>query len=101
MWLHADIQSVPDIVRHNARIRPDATALTQVRRTETFAALDASTNRVANAIRARALPPEPVVAFIGKNSIPFFEVLFGVTKAGCAILPLNWRLAAAELAAIL
>ena len=101
MWLHADIQSVPDIVRHNARVRPDSTALTQGKRTQTFAALDAAASRVANAILARTLPHEPVVAFIGKNSIPFFEVLFGATKAGCAILPLNWRLASAELADIL
>ena len=101
MWLHADIHSVPDIVRHNAAIRPDKTALVQGHRIETFAALDAATNRVANAILSRELPREPVIAFIGKNSIPFFEVLFGATKAGCAILPLNWRLAAPELAVIL
>ena len=101
MWLHADIQAVPDIVRHNARISPDKTALTQGQRTATFAALDIATNRLANAILARKLPLDAVVAFIGKNSIPFFEVLFGATKAGCAILPLNWRLAAAELAAII
>ena len=101
MWHHADIHAVPDIVRHNAAISPDKTALIQGARTETFAALDLATNRLANAILSRKLPFEPVIAFIGKNSIPFFEVLFGATKAGCAMLPLNWRLAAAELVTIL
>jgi acyl-CoA synthetase (AMP-forming)/AMP-acid ligase II len=100
MWLHADIQAIPDIVRHYARISPDNTALTQGGRIATFGMLDVATSRLANAILARKPPSEAVIAFIGKNSIPFFEVLFGATKAGCAILPLNWRLAAAELAAI-
>ena len=100
MWLHADIQAIPDIVRHYARVSPDTTALTQGEQTVTFGMLDVATSRLANAILARKPPSEAVIAFIGKNSIPFFEVLFGATKAGCAILPLNWRLAAAELAAI-
>ena len=40
--------------------------------------------------------PGSVVAFIGKNSIAFFDILFGASKAGCTVLPLNWRLATAR-----
>ena len=100
MWLHADIELLPDIVRHRARVSPDKTALIEGSRRLTFRELDASTNRVAQAIAREGAQPDSVVAFVGKNSIPFFEIMFGAGKAGCTVLPLNWRLAAAELVAI-
>ena len=100
MWLHADVKVLPDIVRHRARVSPDKTALIEGSRRMTFAELDSSTNRIAHAVARDGAAPDSVVAFIGKNSIPFFEILFGAGKAGCAVLPLNWRLAAAELAPI-
>ncbi len=97
MWHHADIQSLPDIVRHYARTTPDKTALIEGRHRMTFRQLDRSSNRLAQAAMRHGARPDSVVAFIGKNSIPFFEILFGASKAGCTVLPLNWRLAAPEL----
>jgi len=100
MWLHADIKLLPDIVRHRARVNPDKTALIEGSRRRTFRELDAATSRMANAIAREGVKPGSVVGFVGKNSIPFFEIMFGAGKAGCTLLPLNWRLAAAELVAI-
>jgi len=100
MWLHADIKLLPDIVRHRARVSPDKTALIEGSRRQSFSELDTSTNRIAHAINREGARPDSVVAFVGKNSIPFFEILFGAGKAGCTVLPLNWRLAAPELAVI-
>lgn len=100
MWLHADIKVLPDIVRHGARVNADKAALVEGSRRLTFRELDAATNRVANALAREGVKPGSVIAFVGKNSIPFFEILFGASKAGCTVLPLNWRLAAAELAPI-
>ncbi len=100
MWLHADIKVLPDIVRHRARVHPDKTALIEGSRHLSFLELDVATNCVANALLREGVKPDSVVAFIGKNSISFFEVLFGAGKAGCTVLPLNWRLAAPELAPI-
>ena len=100
MWLHADIKILPDIVRHRARTDPDKTALVEGSRRLSFRELDSVTNRVARAIARDGAGPDSVVAFVGKNSIPFFEIMFGAGKAGCTLLPLNWRLAAAELIAI-
>ena len=97
MWLHADIKSLPDIVRHQARTLPEKTALIEGSRRLSFRELDRSTNRIAHAVALHGAGPGRVVAFVGKNSIPFFEVLFGAGKAGCTVLPLNWRLATAEL----
>jgi acyl-CoA synthetase (AMP-forming)/AMP-acid ligase II len=97
MWLHADVKVLPDIVRHRARVMPDKPALVEGRRRLSFGELDTETNRLAHAVARAGARPNSVVAFIGKNSIPFFQILFGASKAGCTVLPLNWRLAAAEL----
>ncbi|MDB5871658.1 MAG: Perillic acid-CoA ligase GeoC [Ramlibacter sp.] len=101
MWLHADIHSVPDIVRYRARVSPEKTALIESARRVTFLELDETTNRVARGIQREGVPPDSVIAFLGKNSIAFFEIMYGAGKAGCTALPLNWRLAAAELVPIL
>ena len=45
--------------------------------------------------------PPANVGFLGKNSSRYFELLFGVVKAGCAMAPLNWRLAVPEIVAII
>ncbi|HEY2559485.1 MAG TPA: long-chain-fatty-acid--CoA ligase [Caldimonas sp.] len=97
MWLHADIKVLPDVVRHRARVSPDKTALIEGSRRLTFKELDDRASAVAHAVARDGAKPGSVVAFVGKNSIPFFEILFGASKAGCTVLPLNWRLAAAEL----
>src|SRR5258706_2296513 len=101
MWLHADVKVLPDIVRHRARVMPEKTALIEGSRRVTFGQLDTETNRVAHAVARDGAKPGAVVAFAGKNSIPFFEILFGASKAGCTVLPLNWRLAPAELIPII
>jgi acyl-CoA synthetase (AMP-forming)/AMP-acid ligase II len=100
MWLHADIQSLPDIVRHYGRTTPDKTALIEGRHRISFRELDRSSNRLAQAVVRHGAKPGTVVAFLGKNSIPFFEIMFGCAKAGAVLLPLNWRLAAPELVPI-
>ena len=101
MWHYADIKVLPDIVRHGARVNPDKTALIDGSRRMTFRELDAATSKVANALARDGVKPGSVVAFVGKNSIPFFEIMFGASKAACTVLPLNWRLVAAELAPII
>ena len=101
MWHYADIKVLPDIVRHGARVNADKTALIEGSRRMTFRELDAATSKVANALARDGVKPGSVVAFVGKNSIPFFEIMFGASKAACTVLPLNWRLAAAELAPII
>ena len=100
MWLHADIANVADIVRHHARTGPRRTALVEGRFTLSWGELDEVSSRLAAALRRAGVREGDVVAYLGRNSIPFFEVLYGAAKAGATLLPLNWRLAAPELAAI-
>lgn len=100
MWLYADIANVADIVRHYGAQTPDKKALVEGAFSITFRELDEASSRLASALRQRGVGEGSVVGFFGKNSIPFFEVLYGAAKAGATLLPLNWRLAAAELVEI-
>lgn len=101
MWLHTEITSLADIPRHYARTAGDRVALMSATRKMSWRELDLASNRLANLLIARGVPPGGIVAFFGKNSIEYFIAIFGANKAGCALLPLNWRLAAPEQAAVL
>lgn len=101
MWLYSEIRTLGDIPRHYARTTPDAPAIIDATGAQTFRELDARSNRIANALVQLGVTKGDRVAFLGKNSAPYFEILFGVNKADAALLPLNWRLAPPELAAVL
>jgi acyl-CoA synthetase (AMP-forming)/AMP-acid ligase II len=101
MWLYSEIKTLGDIPRHYARTTPNAPALIDASGATTFAELDSRSNGIANALLGLGLVSGARVAFLGKNSARYFEILFGINKADAAILPLNWRLAAPELSAVL
>src|ERR1700709_2710083 len=101
MWSYAEIKTVGDIPRYYARTTANAPALIDAKGATSFAELDARSNAIANLLLAERLASGSRVAFLGKNSAPYFEFLFGVNKADAALLPLNWRLAAPELAEVL
>jgi acyl-CoA synthetase (AMP-forming)/AMP-acid ligase II len=89
-----------DMVRERAKSRGDAIAFEFEGRTTTFAEFDRNTNRVANALKAEGIKPGDRIAYIGKNSDVFFELLMGAMKAGVVTAPVNWRLAGPEVAFI-
>ena len=66
----------------------------------TFAQFDRNTNRVANALKADGVRHGERIAYLGKNSDIYFELLFGAMKAGVVMAPVNWRLAGPEIAFI-
>jgi acyl-CoA synthetase (AMP-forming)/AMP-acid ligase II len=96
----ADMATLADIPRHHATVRPGAVALEFEGRVTTYADLDRHTNQVANALTAAGLSKGDRVAYLGKNSDHFFEILFGAAKAGVVLAPVGWRLAAPEAAYI-
>ncbi len=101
MWLHYDINSLADIPRYYRRVSPDRTALIDGLGKLSWTQFDQSTSRIASALVAGGVKPRQHIGFLGKNSSRYFELLFGVNKAAAAIVPLNWRLAAAELGQII
>jgi acyl-CoA synthetase (AMP-forming)/AMP-acid ligase II len=101
MWLYSEIRSHADIPRHYARTTPQAPALVGAHGSLSWQALDARSNRVANALRSLGVNAGDRVAILCKNTPIYFELLFGANKIDATLLPLNWRLAAPELAEIL
>jgi acyl-CoA synthetase (AMP-forming)/AMP-acid ligase II len=75
-----------------------APALVQDGVTVTYAELEARARRVAGALRSGGLVPGDRVAWLGRNSVAYFELLVGAAKAGAVTVPINWRLAPREVA---
>ncbi|WP_167762295.1 AMP-binding protein [Blastococcus sp. CT_GayMR20] len=69
-------------------------------RAVTFADLDDAASRFAAASRAAGLRPGDRVLLLAPNAIETFEVLIGCARAGLVTVPVNWRLAPGELAAV-
>ena len=90
-----------DVVRQHARETPDTLAFTFGDEEQSFAELDAGSNRVANALKAAGVTKGERVSFLGKNHPLYFEALLGAAKLGAVMTPVNWRLAAPEVAYIL
>src|SRR5690242_10477900 len=92
--------NLAEMVRDRAKSRGDALAYEFEGRQTTFAEFDVKTNRVANALLALGVKPGERIAYLGKNSDLYFELLMGAMKANVVMAPVNWRLAGPEVAFI-
>jgi long-chain acyl-CoA synthetase len=97
----AEIRALGDIARAHAVERPDKTAFQFEGRVTTYAEFDRHANQAANGLLRAGLRPGDRIAYLGKNSDHYFELLFGAAKAGVVMTPINWRLAGPEVAYIL
>jgi len=88
-------------LRRLARERGTKVALRYDDEVLTYAELDARACRVANGLAAAGVHPGDRVAWVGKNCASFFEFLAGAIKIGAVMVPVNWRLAAPEVAYVL
>jgi long-chain acyl-CoA synthetase len=89
-----------DVTRIHARARPDQIALVFEGRSTTFGELDRRARQVANGLLRATSGPTARVALLDTNADSFFELFFGCAKANHVLVPINWRLAPPEIAAI-
>jgi acyl-CoA synthetase (AMP-forming)/AMP-acid ligase II len=94
------LANLADMVRDRARTRDNAVVYEFEGRQTTFAEFDTRTNRVARALIALGVKPGERIAYLGKNSDLYFELLLGAMKANVVMAPVNWRLAGPEVAFI-
>jgi acyl-CoA synthetase (AMP-forming)/AMP-acid ligase II len=92
--------NLAEMVRARAKSRGNAIAFDFEGRQTSFAEFDIKTNRVANALQALGVKPRERIAYLGKNSDIYFELLLGAMKANVVMAPVNWRLAGPEIAFI-
>jgi acyl-CoA synthetase (AMP-forming)/AMP-acid ligase II len=70
-------------------------------RSRTFAEVDAASSELAGGlVDGLGIRPGDRIAVLDKNSDLYLELLFAVSKAGAVLVPVNWRLTAAEVATV-
>jgi fatty-acyl-CoA synthase len=97
MSVSAEAANLADMVRARAKSRGNSIAFEFEGRQTSFSELDIKTNRVANALRALGVKAGERIAYLGKNSDIYFELLLGAIKANVVMAPVNWRLAGPEI----
>src|SRR5438067_731802 len=96
----ADLR-VADVIRAQATARAAHPAVQVGALTLTFGELDQRSSRLAQALIADGVGPGDRVAYLDRAAPEVLELLFAVSKIGAVIVPMNWRLSAPELAAVL
>jgi len=69
--------------------------------TVTWAGHHRRASSVAQALLGEGVTPGDRVAFLDRNGLAYFEVLFGGALAGAVNVAVNWRLSAPEMAAVI
>jgi long-chain acyl-CoA synthetase len=85
---------------HWAQVQPEVLAVQSQRGDRTFAELNANSNRLARALRARGLREGDAVAIVCSNRPEFAEVVHACLRAGLRYTPVNWHLTPDEVAYI-
>ena len=93
----SEFRCTADIIRSYAVGKPDDPMIKFGDRVVTWSAMHDRSNQVAQALSAGGVAAQERVAFMEKNSVEYFEVLFGCSKANVVDVSINWRLAAAEI----
>jgi fatty-acyl-CoA synthase len=93
-----------DFVAHFARTTPEKLAvfdLTQSRRFS-YAQLDASIEQATSVLtESLGSPPGERVAVVSRNRVEMLILHFACSRCGAIFVPVNWRLSATEVAAVL
>jgi long-chain acyl-CoA synthetase len=91
--------TIDAILSTHAQRTPDRPAITLDGRTLTYRQMDRRVDRLAHGLADLGVKPGDRVAFLGRNQIEHFEIVFAVARLGGITVGMNWRLSAAELAA--
>jgi long-chain acyl-CoA synthetase len=95
------VKTLDQTIRFHAGHRPGTPAVLCEGRSLSYGELHHESNRVAHALRAAGLTEGDRVAYLGKESEHYYEILIGCAKSGTVLVPVNWRLTAPEVSHIL
>jgi acyl-CoA synthetase (AMP-forming)/AMP-acid ligase II len=91
---------LPDLIAGAVSRYPARPCVVAGARSLTFAEVDDRASRLAGALRARGADGGARVALLARNEPEYFEIQLAAQRAGALLVPLNYRLATAELRAI-
>jgi fatty-acyl-CoA synthase len=92
--------SLDEALARLARDRPEALSLVFGRQTMSRAQFGELIESTCQSLRAEGLARGSFVGWLGLNSAAMLAALFACARLGAVLVPLNWRLAPAELAEI-
>ncbi len=98
---YPELQTLAATVAFHAKRQPEHAAIICEQRQTSYGELHRESNRTAHAIKAEGLKRAARVAFLGKESEAYYEILFACAKSETVIVPINWRLTAPEVDHIL
>ncbi len=87
---------VNDFLRRAAKLYPDKTGVVDGARRFTYRELQARAHRLANALRGLGIGKGDRVCILSPNSHFFLESFYGTSLIGAILVPLNYRLVAAD-----
>lgn len=87
--LAADFGTLPDLIRANARTRPDRTAIADGDTQVSYAELDRLMDRVAAALQRDGTRPHQAVAMVSYPSVAQALVFLGALRAGSVAAPIQ------------
>ncbi|QFU89547.1 AMP-binding protein [Amycolatopsis sp. YIM 10] len=90
-----------DVLREHRRSRGGLTATVDHAVRLSYAEFDHRVNKLANALAAHGAGPGERVLWLGQNSFRLLELLGACAKLGAAVVPVNWRQSAGELAVVI
>lgn len=96
-----DVRTLGDLAVFNAAVRPGRDAFHFEGRSTSYGEFDVLVNQVANGLLREGLTRGARVAYMGKTSDLFFQLVFGAAKSATVLVGINWRLAPPEVAYIL
>jgi long-chain acyl-CoA synthetase len=95
------LRTIAEVIRWRAQRHPDLEAIWYEGRSQTYGELNRSSSALAaGLVRDLGLKPGDRVAILDKNCPDYLELVFALDKAGLVAAPLNWRLTAREIKAI-
>jgi long-chain acyl-CoA synthetase len=96
-----DRYTVAGLMRHLATVQPDAEMLVAGEVRRTWGEEYRRAGQVAQACRRDGVVPGDRLAFLDRNGLAYFDLLFGGSFIGAVNVAVNWRLAPAEMGAII
>ncbi|MDP3403485.1 MAG: long-chain-fatty-acid--CoA ligase [Brevundimonas sp.] len=95
------LSTLPDLLRHHARVRPGRRAVVFSGVERTYAELAEDGDRLGRRLLELGLRPGSRVGLLARNCGAYFELLAACGAARVVLTPVNWRLAPDEIAFIL
>ncbi len=95
------LAALADMARRQAHLQPAKTAFKFEGRSWTYGDFERGACRAAHGLRSLGASVGERIAYLGKNSPQYFQILMAASKIGAVTTPVNWRLADPEILFIL